>query len=131
MRQRTFGQLASDEWEMRFAQRKNIAMKFTSILFFRAFLLLTFTGSYVYLTFAKGNGSVVPIVRNVAWNDFVSQIRFLPDDSSEDSLNKEALVIQKFIKMYETERIIGVYDLEIFRAIDHARARLQKADKDL
>jgi hypothetical protein len=26
---------------------------------------------------------------------------------------------------------VGIYDLEVFRAIDRARARLQKADRDL
>jgi hypothetical protein len=26
---------------------------------------------------------------------------------------------------------VGIYDLEVFKAIDRARARLQKADKDL
>jgi hypothetical protein len=70
-------------------------------------------------------------VRNVAWNDFVSQIKFLPDDSPEDSLDKELLVVQKFLKAHETEMRVGIYDLEVFRAIDRARARLQKADRDL
>ena len=41
------------------------------------------------------------------------------------------LVIQKFLKAHETEVQVGIYDLEVFRAIDKARARLQKADKDL
>ena len=26
---------------------------------------------------------------------------------------------------------VGIYDVEVFRAIDQARARLQKADRDL
>jgi len=71
-------------------------------------------------------------VRNVAWNDFISQINFLPDDSPQDSFDKELLVVQKFLlKAHETEVRVGVYDLEVFRAIDQARARLQKADRDL
>jgi len=41
------------------------------------------------------------------------------------------LVVQKFLKAHETEVRVGVYDLEVFRAIDQARARLQKADRDL
>lgn len=40
-------------------------------------------------------------------------------------------VIQKFLKAHETEVQVGVYDLVVFRAIDKARARLQRADKDL
>ena len=81
--------------------------------------------------FGKGHDSAVPITRNVVWNDFVSQIRFLPDDSAEDSFAKETLTVQRFLKAHATETRIGIYDLEVFRAIDHARARLQKADKDL
>jgi len=41
------------------------------------------------------------------------------------------LVIQKFLRVHETEVRVDVYDLEVFRAIDEARARLQKADRDL
>jgi len=81
--------------------------------------------------FGKGHDSAVPITRNVVWNDFVSQIRFLPDDSAEDSFAKETLTVQRFLKAHATETRIGVYDLEIFRAIDRARARLEKADKGL
>ncbi len=69
--------------------------------------------------------------RNVAWNDFITQIKFLSDDSPQDSLDKEMLVIQKFLRVHETEVRVDVYDLEVFRAIDEARARLQKADRDL
>ena len=106
-------------------------MNITRILLFGAFLLVTLTGLCVCRMFGKGHGSVVPIMRNVVWNDFVSQIRFLPDDSAEDSFAKETLTVQRFLKAHATETRIGIYDLEEFRAIDHARARLQKADKDL
>lgn len=34
-------------------------------------------------------------------------------------------------KTHETEVTDGIYDLEVFKAIDQARARLQKADRDL
>jgi len=98
---------------------------------FYGFLLLTAAGSYISRANAKGDRLVVPIARNVAWNDFVSQVRYLPDDSPEDSLCREALTIQKFLKAHETEATVGIYDLEVFRAIDQARARLQKADRDL
>src|SRR6267142_4420379 len=37
----------------------------------------------------------------------------------------------RLFKAHETEVRVGVYDLEVFRAIDEARARLQKADRDL
>ena len=36
-----------------------------------------------------------------------------------------------FLKAHETEVRVGIYDLEAFKAIDQARARLQKADRDL
>jgi hypothetical protein len=107
-------------------------MNITRILLLRAFLLITLLILFVCLTYGtEGRPSVVHIVRNVAWNDFISQINFLPDDSPEDSLDKELLVIQKFLKAHETEMRVGIYDLEVFRAIDRARARLQKADRDL
>ena len=106
-------------------------MNIDRILLFRAFLLVTLISSYVYLTYGKEGPPVTHIVRNVAWNAFISQIKFLPDDSPQDSLDKEMLVIQRFLKAHETEVRVGIYDLEVFRAIDQARARLQKADRDL
>ena len=106
-------------------------MNITRILLLRALLLVTLISLCVYLTYGKEGPRVTHIVRNVAWNDFVSQIKFLPDDSPEDSLDKELLVVQKFLKAHETEMRVGIYDLEVFRAIDRARARLQKADRDL
>jgi hypothetical protein len=106
-------------------------MNIIRILLFRAFLLVTLITSYVYVTFGKEGPSIVHIVRNVAWNHFISQIKFLPDDSPQHSLDKEMLVIHKFLKAHETEVRVEIYDLEVFRAIDQARARLQKADRDL
>jgi len=41
------------------------------------------------------------------------------------------LVIQKFLKAHEMETRLDMYDLEVFKAVDRARARPQKADKDL
>ena len=52
-------------------------------------------------------------------------------ESPQDSLGKEMLIIQKFLKPHETEVKVGIYDVEVFKAIDQARARLQKADRDL
>ena len=70
-------------------------MNITRILLLRALLLVTLISLCVYLTYGKEGPRVTHIVRNVAWNDFVSQIKFLPDDSPEDSLDKELLVVQK------------------------------------
>jgi len=94
-------------------------------------LVVSFATECVYLTYGKEAPGLVPIARNLAWNDFITQIRFLPEDSPQDSINKEMLIIQRFLKQHETETSAGVYDLAVFRAIDHVRARLHKADKDL
>jgi hypothetical protein len=107
-------------------------LKITSIRHFRAFSLIVLLILLVSLAYgSEGRPAVVRIVRNDAWNDFVRQIKFLPDDSPQDSFDKELLVVQKFLKAHETEVSVGVYDLEVFKAIDQARARLQKADRDL
>ena len=97
----------------------------------RGIFLVALLGSCFYLAYGNEDRPVVHIARNVAWNDFISQIKFLPEDSPRDSLDKEMLVIQKFLKAHETEVTVGIYDLEVFKAIDQARARLQKADRDL
>ena len=81
-------------------------------------------------TYAKEGPALLPIARNLAWNDFITQIKFLPLDSPQDSIDKEMLVIQRFLKEHETETNVGVYDLAVLRAIDQVRAR-HKADKDL
>ena len=106
-------------------------MNITRILLLRALLLVTLISLCVYLTHGKEGPRVTHIVRNVAWNDLITQINFLPDDAPQDSFDKELLVVQKFLKAHETEMRVGIYDLEVFRAIDRARARLQKADRDL
>jgi hypothetical protein len=100
-------------------------------LLFRGLLLVTLIGSYSYQTFGKEGASVVPIVRNLAWNDFVAQIEFLPNDSPQDSLGKDLQIIQSFLQAHEAEVKVGIYDLQVFRAIDRARARLRRADKNL
>ena len=106
-------------------------MKITRILFSRMFLLFALISAYVYATYGKESPSLVRVVRNAAWNDLVNQIKFLPVDSPQDSFYKEMLVIQRFLKAHETEVRVGIYDLEVFSAIDQARTRLQRADKDL
>ena len=108
-------------------------MKITYIRQFRvAFSLIALLILLVSLAYGTEDCPAgVRIVRNDAWNDFVRQIKFLPDDSPQDSFDKELLVVQKFLKAHETEVSVGVYDLQVFKALDQARARLQKADRDL
>ena len=94
------------------------------------FLLIACITSCFYFLYGQERG-YIPIVRNVAWNDLVTQIKYLPDDSPQESLFKEVLVIQKFLSEHASEVSVTDYDIAVFRAIDQVRARLQKADKDL
>ena len=98
---------------------------------FCAMVMATLLSSSFYLAYGKDSPPNAYIVRNVAWNDFIAQIASVPFESPQDSLGKEMLIIQKFLKSHETEVKVGIYDVEVFKAIDQARARLQKADKDL
>jgi hypothetical protein len=106
-------------------------MKTMRFLVFRAFLLVALITSCFYFLYGQERGQVVRIARNVAWNDLANQIRYVPDDSPQESLFKEVLVIQKFLSEHATEVSVTEYDIAVFRAIDQVRARLQKADKDL
>ena len=106
-------------------------MKISRFLVFRAFLLIALITTCFYFLYGQERGHVVPIARNVAWNDLVSQIKYMPDDSPQESLFKEVLVIQKFLSEHQSEVSVTDYDIAVFRAIDQVRARLQKADKDL
>ena len=105
-------------------------MNIIRTLVFRTIVIIALIGSCVYLACGK-EGPSVYIVRNVAWNDFVDQVVPVPYESPQDSLGKEMRIIQKFLKLHETEVRVGIYDIEVFKAIDQARARLQKADRDL
>ena len=105
-------------------------MNIIRTLVFRAIVILALIGSCVYLAHGKESPSVY-IVRNLAWNDFIAQVASVLYESPQDSLGKEMLTIQKFLKSHETEVKVGIYDVEVFKAIDQARARLQKADRDL
>jgi hypothetical protein len=100
-------------------------------LLFRAFLLVTLISSRVYLTYGKEGPSLTHIMRDVAWNGFITQITFCPGDSPQDSLDKEMFVIQKFLQAHESEVRVALYDLEVVKAIDQVRDRLQKADRGL
>ena len=81
--------------------------------------------------FVKEGPSVVQIVRNIVRNDFITQVKFLPHDSPQDALDKEMLITQKSLKRYEAERIAGIYDFAVLRAIVQVHAHSQKAEKDL
>jgi len=71
-------------------------MNITRILPLRAFLVITLLILFACLTMEQRSSPCVHIVRNVAWNDFISQINFLPDDSPQDSFDKELLVVRSF-----------------------------------
>ena len=105
-------------------------MNIVRTLVFRAIAIVALISSCVYLAHGKESPSIY-IVRNVAWNDFIGQVASVPYESPQDSLGKEMRIIQKFLKLHETEVRVGIYDIEVFKAIDQARARLQKADRDL
>lgn len=102
-------------------------MNITRVLLFGVLQLFTLPGSYVCQMFGTGYGSVVPIMRSAVWNEFVSQIRFLPDDSPKVSVVKKTLSIGRFLKARVTKARIGIYDVEVFRAI--VQARLEKVDE--
>jgi hypothetical protein len=106
-------------------------MKTVRFLVFRALLLVTFITAYVYFLFGQERQQSVSIVRNAAWNDLVRRMDPMTDDSPQETLGKEIVLIQKFLREHQFEVSIGIYDIAVFRAIDQARARLQKADKDL
>ena len=106
-------------------------MKTICFLAFRGFLLIAFLTTYLYFLYGQEREHIVPIVRNVAWNDFVHQIDASVDNSAHQSLGTEIVLIQKFLLEHQFEASVGVYDLAVFKAIDQVRVRLQQADKDL
>ena len=106
-------------------------MKSVRFLVFRVFLLIAFITTYLYLLYGQEGAQGVPIARNAAWNDFVRQIDLSMDDSAHQTLGKEIVLIHKFPKERQSEVSVGIYDINVSKAIDRVRARLQKADKDL
>ncbi len=106
-------------------------MKTIRFLVFRVFLLIAFITTYLYFLYGQEREHRVPILRNAAWNDLVRQIDPLADDSPQETLGKEIVLIQNFLREHQHEVRVRIYDLTVFRAIDQARARLQRADKDL
>jgi len=106
-------------------------MKTFRFLVFRVFLLIAFMTSYFYFLYGQEPQHGVPIVRNVAWNDLINQINPQVDEPAKETLGQEIISIQKFLREHQWETSVGIYDITVFKAIDQARARLQKADKDL
>jgi hypothetical protein len=95
--------------------------------FFRAIVIGTLFSSCICLTYGKESPASVYIVRNVAWNDFIAQIVSVPYESPQDSLGKEMLIIQKLLKSHETEVRVGIYDVEVFKAIDQVASSCQES----
>lgn len=106
-------------------------MRTVRFLIFRALLLVTFITAYLYFLYGEEREHFVPIARNAAWNDLVRQIDPSLDNSAHETLGTQVLLIEKFLREHQSEVSVGIYDIAVFRAIDRARARLQKADKDL
>jgi hypothetical protein len=106
-------------------------MKAVRSLIFRVLLLITFITAYLCFLYGQERHQSVSIVRNAAWNDLVRQMDPVTDDSPQETWGKEIVLIQKFLREHQSEVSVGIYDIAVFRAIDQARARLQKADKDL
>lgn len=106
-------------------------MKTLRFLGFRAFLLITFITADLYFLYGQEREHLVPTARNAAWNDLVHQINPSVDNLAHETLGTEVTLIEKFLREHQREGNVPVYDIAIFRAIDQARARLQKADKDL
>jgi len=106
-------------------------MKAVRSLIFRVLLLTTFITAYLCFLYGQERQHSVSIVRNAAWNDLVRQMYPLTDDSPQETWGKEIVLIQKFLREHQSEVSVGIYNIAVFRAIDQARARLQKADKDL
>ena len=106
-------------------------MKAVRSLIFRVLLLITFITAYLCFLYGQERQHSVSIVRNAAWNDLVRQMDPLTDDSPQETWGKEIVLIQKFLREHQSEVSVGIYNIAVFRAIDQARARLQKVDKDL
>ena len=106
-------------------------MRTIRFLVVRGSLLIGFIISYLYLLYGREPRDRVPISRNAAWNDLVIEIDPGADDSSKETFGKELVVIQNFLREHQSEVTVGIYDITVFRAIDQARARLRRADKDL
>src|SRR6266404_510425 len=106
-------------------------MKAVRSLIFRVLLLITFITAYLCFLYGQERQHSVSIVRNAARNDLVRQMDPLTDNSPQETWGQEIVLIRKFLREHQSEVSVGIYNIAVFRAIDQARARLQKADKDL
>jgi hypothetical protein len=70
------------------------------IQLFCAIVMVALIGSCIYVVCGKDR---LPNVRNVAWNDFIAQIAAVLNESPQDSLGKEMLFVQEFLKSQETD----------------------------
>ena len=111
--------------------KRRPCMKIVQLLVFRVFLLVTFLTTYLYFLCGREPEHYISVARNAAWNDLVHQIDPSVDTPAHDTLGKEVILIQNFLRDHQSEVSVGLYDVTVFRAIDQVRARLQKADKDL
>jgi hypothetical protein len=87
-------------------------MKTIRFLILRMFLLFAFFAMYLY---GQDRGQVIPIVRNVAWNDLIAQIDPTVDEPAKETLGKELIRIQNFLIEHQSEVNVGVYDVTVFR----------------
>ena len=110
---------------------KGPSPKLTHYLASYALLALALITPYLYLSHGQKRVHAVPIDRNAAWNDLIRQITLRADIRSNDNLGRDLVLIQSFLKEHEFEDRVGNDDFVVLSAIDQARARLQKADKDL
>jgi hypothetical protein len=110
--------------------------KTVRLLAFRILLLIIFLTTYLYVLHGRERGHPVPIASDSAWNDVIIQVDPLQVDSSAAESPRETLgnaraVVHKFLMEHRSERSVRLYEATDFRAIEQARARLQKSDKDL
>ena len=82
-------------------------MKTIRFLILRMFLLFAFFAMYLY---GQDRGQVIPIVRNVAWNDLIAQIDPTVDEPAKETLGKELIRIQNFLREHQSDVNVGVYD---------------------
>jgi len=106
-------------------------MKFVCFFVLRALVLVALITMYLYLGYGQERPRRVPITRNVAWNDLVDQIDLEQQYPRRETLGTDFVLIQRFLHEHQSEISVESYNLRTLRAIDMARARLQKADKDL
>src|SRR5437879_12610722 len=78
-------------------------LKIIRFLVFRVCLLIAFLSTYLYFLYGQEREQGVPIVRNAAWNDLVREIDLSMDDSPHETLAKEIVLIQKFLREHQSE----------------------------